>query len=231
MSEKSGNFARIATYSLNLGIIHFRLGEWTLATREFSRSLEISTQIGNRAGAMRNKLAMANVSLRMREWSSAESTYRDVLATSRELVLKREECLALEFLGELQLTRGDSEGALELLKQAEVLATEIAPNGDLVMEVVRRTGDAHLLRGEIDDAMTAAARAAEIAGCLGDRCEEALARRITGSVCGRETNGRKDWISLRESFRRSTASVKGLRSRGLFLFLGKRLSPGFPVVP
>jgi len=182
MSEKSGNFARIATYSLNLGITHFRLGEWSLASREFSRSLEICTQIGNRAGAVRNKLAMANIGLRMREWTGAENAYRDVLATSKELGLKREECLALEFLGELQLTRGDSEGALELLKQAEALAIDIAPAGDLIMEVLRRAGEAHLVRGEIDDAFSAASRAAEIARDLGDRCEEALAERVIG-IC------------------------------------------------
>ena len=180
MSEKNGNFARVATYSLNLGITHFRLGEWTLASREFSRSLEICTQIGNKAGVARNRLAAANISLRRREWAGAESAYRDVLATSRELGHKREEALALEFLGELQLTKGDSQGAIELLKQAEDLAVEIAPNGDLVMEVARRAGEAHLFRGEIDDAIAAAERAAGIARCLGDRCEEALARRITG---------------------------------------------------
>ncbi|MCX5800241.1 MAG: sigma 54-interacting transcriptional regulator [Candidatus Eisenbacteria bacterium] len=180
ISVKSGNFARMATYSLNLGIVHFRLGEWGLALREFSRSLEICTQIGNRAGAARTRLAAANVSLRKREWAGAEASYRDVLATSRELGCKREEVLALEFLGELELTKGNSDNALELLKEAEALALEIAPRGDLVMEVARRAAEAHLSRGEIDDALAAAERAADIARSVGDRCEEALARRVTG---------------------------------------------------
>jgi transcriptional regulator with GAF, ATPase, and Fis domain len=193
ISEKSGNFGRIATYSLNLGIVHFRLGEWELASRQFSRSLQICTQIGNRAGATRNRLAAANISLRKREWASAEATYRDVLATSRELGYKREETLALEFLGELQLTRGNAEGALDLLKEAEALALEIAPRGDLVMEVARRAGEAYLFRGEMDDAIAAAEKATEIARSLGDRCEEALARRVTGVALWHKGEWEKGW--------------------------------------
>jgi len=228
VSEKRGNFAHMATYSLNLGIVHFRLGEWELALRRFSRSLEICTQIGNKAGAARNRLAAANIDLRKRKWAGAEAAYREVLATSRELGIKREETLALEFLGELQLTKGDSEGALELLKKAEALALEIAPRGDLVMEVARRVGEAHLFRGEMDDAITAAARAADIARALGDRCEEALARRTAGVALWYKGEWEKGWEIIEEVLSSLTSIGERFEVARTLLVSGKAIVSKLP---
>jgi len=223
IGEKSGNFGRIATFSLNLGIVHFRLGEWELASRQFSRSLQICTQIGNRAGAARNRLAAANISLRKREWADAEATYRDVLATSRELGNRREETLALEFLGELQLTKGNSEGALELLKEAEALAVQIAPRGDLIMEAARRVGEAHLFRGETDDAIAAAERAAELARSLGDRCEEALARRVTGVALWYKGEWEEGWQIIEEVLSTLTSIGERFEVARTLLISGKAI--------
>jgi transcriptional regulator with GAF, ATPase, and Fis domain len=193
ISEKTGNFGRVATFSLNLGIVHFRLGEWEVAERHFARSIQVCTQTGNRGGIVRNKLAMANINLRRREWETAESAYREVRALSKALGYRREETLAIEFLGELELARGNAAAALKLLKEAEPLALEIAPRGDLVMEILRRRGEVHLARGESAEAMEAGEKAAEIARSLGDRCEEALAGRAVGIALWYEGEWEKGW--------------------------------------
>ncbi len=180
ISERTRHLGRVATYSLNLGIINFRLGEWSLAEPHLLRSLEIWTQTGNRAGVARARLALANISLRKREWAKAEASYREVASTGHSLGYKREEALALEFLGELELTRGNAARALELLEKAGLLAAEIAPAGDVAMEVARRTAEAHLSLGNIDEAVQSAQKSVEAARALGDRCEEALAERAVG---------------------------------------------------
>jgi len=193
ISEKTGNFGRVATYALNLGIVHFRLGEWESAERHFARSVQVCTQTGNRGGVARNKLAMANINLRRREWETGEAAYREVLAVSKALGYRREEALAMEFLGELELARGNPGAAMDLLGEAKSLALEIAPRGDLVMEILRRTGEVHLAQGEAGEAMEAGEKAAEIARALGDRCEEALAKRTIGIALWHEGEWQKGW--------------------------------------
>ncbi|MFH0779119.1 MAG: sigma 54-interacting transcriptional regulator [Candidatus Eisenbacteria bacterium] len=198
ISDKTGNFARVATYSLNLGIVHFRLGEWELAQRHLSRSLQVCTQTGNTGGIARAKLALANISLRKRDWADAETAYREVLSMSRKLGYKREETLALEFLGELYLTRRNPERALEMLMEAETLAREIAPRGDLVMEVARRKGEAHLSLGRLEDATASANEAIAVARSLGDLCEEALAKRVVAVSLWHRSEWDQGWQLIEE---------------------------------
>jgi len=196
ISERLGHLDRVATFSLNLGIVHFRLGEWSLAERHITKALQIRTQTGNKAGVVRDKLALANISLRRREWAQAESAYREVLLTCRSLGYRREEALALEFLGELSLARGDADAALELLNEATPLAAELAPAGDVAMEIERRKGEAWLALGRLDEAAEAAARAVEIARLVGDRCEEALAQRTLGIVRLSREEWEKGWQTM-----------------------------------
>jgi transcriptional regulator with GAF, ATPase, and Fis domain/uncharacterized protein HemY len=209
ISERMGHLDRVATFSLNLGIVHFRLGEWSLAERHITRALQIRTQTGNKAGAVRDRLALANISLRRREWEKAESAYREVLLTSRSLGYRREEALALEFLGELNLTRGSAEVALELLNESTPLAAELAPDGDVAMEIERRKGEAWLALGRTDEAAAAASKAVELARKLGDRCEEALAQRTLGFV---QLN-RDEWEKGRQTIESVLSTLTSIGER------------------
>jgi len=228
ISERIGHLDRVATFSLNLGIVHFRLGEWSLAERHITRSLQIRTQTGNKAGAVRDKLAMANISLRRREWAKAESAYREVLLTSRSLNYRREEALALEFLGELQLTRGNADAALELLKESVPLAAELAPAGDVAMEIERRKGEAWLALGSFDEAAAAATKAVEIARLLGDRCEEALAQRTLGIVQLNRDEWEKGWQMIESVLSTLTSIGERFEIARTQLLAGKTIASVMP---
>ncbi|UCF78192.1 MAG: sigma 54-interacting transcriptional regulator [Candidatus Eiseniibacteriota bacterium] len=228
ISEKTGNFGRVATFALNLGIVHFRLGEWESAQRHFARSLQVCTQTGNRGGVVRNRLAMANIDLRKREWEAAEAAYREVLTLSRALGYKREETLALEFLGELELARGNSDAAFALLKEAEPIALGIAPRGDLIMEVLRRRAEVHLARDEFAEAMEAAEQAAEIARSLGDRCEEALSKRATGIALWYEGEWDKGWRTIEDALAVLTTIGERFETARTLLLAGRAVVAKLP---
>ncbi|MBN1504716.1 MAG: sigma 54-interacting transcriptional regulator [Candidatus Eisenbacteria bacterium] len=226
ISERLGHLDRAATFSLNLGIVHFRLGEWDLAERHLTRALQIRTQTGNKAGAVRDKLALANISLRRREWTKAESAYRDVLLASRSLGYRREEALALEFMGELQSTRGDADAALKLLNEAAALAAELAPAGDVAMEIERRKGEVWLALGRLEEAEAAAAKAVEIARLLGDRCEEALAQRTLGLVQLNRDEWEKGWQTIESVLSTLTSIGERFEIARTQLLAGRTIASG-----
>jgi transcriptional regulator with GAF, ATPase, and Fis domain/Tfp pilus assembly protein PilF len=228
ISERLGHHDRVATFSLNLGIVHFRLGEWSLAERHMTRSLQIRTQTGNKAGAARDRLALANISLRRREWAKAESAYREALMTSRSLGYRREEALALEFLGELQLDRGNAQAALELLNESAPLAAELAPAGDVTMEIERRRSEAWLALGALDEAEAGAAKAVGIARLLGDRCEEALAQRTIALVKLRRDEFEKGWQTIESVLSTLTSIGERFEIARTQLLAGKTIASMMP---
>ena len=74
------------------------------------------------------------------------------LERARRLGARREEVLALEFLGELDFDRGRPEPALARYHEALALAERTAPEGDLVVEVERRRAEALCALGRLGEA-------------------------------------------------------------------------------
>jgi len=177
LSERAGTYQRTAHCCLNLGLVHLKTGEWKRAEQYFERSLQTYADIGSQSGLAKIRLAQGLLHRRRQEWAASEETLRIALEISTRNGYAREEALALEFLGELAHERGESAAAVPLLRDALARAEALAPQGDLMNEVLRRLADATLAAGDAEAAQGYAQRAEEISLRLDDVLELAASGR------------------------------------------------------
>jgi tetratricopeptide (TPR) repeat protein len=102
----------------NLGLIRYRLGQWDLAEEDFRQSLRIARETGHQQGEAAANLALGMMCRRRRQFERSEEHFRHAMALSVEVGAQRETTLAREFLGELELDRGNAEAGYALLAPA-----------------------------------------------------------------------------------------------------------------
>ncbi len=185
INERLGNYSRVTLNCLNLGIVRFKLGEWDIAREYLERCMVMARDTEDylaRASALNS---LACLLRRKRSYEAAEAALRE----SRELCEKhgyrRDGILSLEFLGEVEADRGRLEQADALYETGLKAAEELAPEGDVTLEIVRRLGDLRLRQGRLADAEACGRRALDLARRQHDRLEEAASWRLLALAAGR----------------------------------------------
>ena len=194
--RRLGRFPSAADAMLNLGIVLQKSGEWERAEECFARAEEAYQQLANPLRMAVVRVARGNVARLRRRFPEAEALLGEALRTARELDAAREEVLAIEFLGEMDADRDRHDEALARYDQALMLAVGVAPEGDLVAELERRRADALTRLGRLDEAQRACERAGRVAERVGDRLEQALARRSAAALAwarGRREEALAGW--------------------------------------
>ena len=107
---------------------------------------------------------------------------------TRRFGYKRFEALANEFMGELRYYQGRYDEALKYLKKAEKLANDIAPRGDVAVEVYRRLGEAYTATDRFTEAKKALEHALDISESLEDRYERGAILRTIGILESKKGN-------------------------------------------
>jgi len=180
--RRMGRLAESAGPLMNLGIVYQKSGDWERAIEHYRQAESVCLQVGDQASACRVSIGLGNVARLQRRMGDAEATLLGSLERARAHDARREEVLALEFLGELDFDRGRPEDALRRYDEALVLAERVAPEGDLVVELERRRGEALCALGRLDDASLACDRARRLARLTDDRLEHAVAHRVAGDI-------------------------------------------------
>ena len=178
--QRLGHRHRLMTSHLNLGIVHWKLGKWELSEENLAVAEGIAREIESKQSLVRIQLAQGNLALRRHLHDLAESLYRQAGETAEAEGYGRERILAQEFMGELLVVRGDAEAGSRLLLSTLDAARALAPDGDLVTEVLRRLATARLEAGSPREALDYARESSNMAGRDGDRYEEAVALRVVG---------------------------------------------------
>ena len=119
------------------------------------------------------------------DYDAARESYLAALADARNTSSLRQEVLSLEFLGELFLETGDLSRAGDYLRRAYEKAMQLAPHGDLMMEVLRRRGELHAALGRRAEAEADLERAIQLCRSRGEERERILATRALVLVRGR----------------------------------------------
>ena len=192
--QRLGHRHRLMTSHLNLGIVHWKLGKWELCEENLAVAEGIAREIESKLSLVRIQLAQGNLALRRHLLDLAEGLYRQAGATAEAEGYGREQILAKEFLGELYVVRGEVEAGSRLLLSTLAEARELAPDGDLVTEVLRRLATARLEAGDAAGALEYAQESVTIAHRDGDRYEEAVAMRVAGLALynlGRQDEGER----------------------------------------
>ncbi|MBN2184666.1 MAG: sigma 54-interacting transcriptional regulator [Candidatus Krumholzibacteriota bacterium] len=128
-------------------------------------------------------------------YAEAEACLNKSLSAASEYGFRREVALSYEFLGEVFYHQKQYKSALTSLKKAEKIALEIAPEGDIAVEVYRRLGDVYLALGNLEKAENSLARAHSLCERLNDRYELGSVLRAYGMIAYKK----KD-LSLASSF-------------------------------
>ena len=139
---------------MNLGIVHQKSGDWARAA-ECYRAGRAGLRCRSATSCARATSRSGSATWRAceRRFDDAESAAaRRRSSAPATQGARREEVLALEFLGELEFDRGRPETALARYHEALALAERIAPEGDLVVELERRRAEALCALGRLDEA-------------------------------------------------------------------------------
>ena len=180
--ERGGHFADSANPLMNLGIVQQKMGDWDAAAASYRACEQVLVRIGEELRLARVAIGLGNVARLQRRFPEAESHLLAALDRSRRLNARREEVLAMEFLGELDFDRGRPEAALQRYHEALALAGRTAPEGDLVVELERRRAEALCAIGRHEEAEHALQRARRLARVTDDRLEYAVAHRVAGEI-------------------------------------------------
>ncbi len=194
----AGRFAETGPPLLNLGIVYQKSGDWARASECYREAERVSLEIGNQLRPAMTNIGLGNVARLERRFPEAETLLLGALERSRSLGARREEALALEFLGELEFDRGRTATALARYRDALALAERIAPEGDLVVEIERRRAEALCGIGRLDEAAESLRRAQRLARATHDRLELAVTHRVAAEIAaarGQRDEAREAWKS------------------------------------
>jgi len=223
LAEKHEMFRLVGAISANLGTLHFVLGNWEMSRRYNDSSLNIFNVLGDSLSITRRFICLGNLHQVKREWTEARKLYEKARDLSNEKAYKREQALALEFLGELAFDMDEITEAESNYREALRITREIAPYGDLVNEIYRRFAEVRVKQGEGRKALSLCQKSWEVSLRLGDRLEEGAVLRVFGmaySMLG-DNDRARDYFSQGIDSLRSIGEkyerVKTLLAAGRFL--------------
>ncbi len=167
---------------LNLGITAYKQGDLGQALVEFEAAGGLLRSINAQVSLCRLDIARGNTLRLLRDFTGAREHLLNAYESAGRLLLSREEALALEFLGDVARDENRLDQARRYYSRALAIAGAIAPDGDIVMEVMRRQGEALLLLNRESEAVPVLQRALTLAVKQKDRYEEGVICRVLGST-------------------------------------------------
>ncbi len=182
---ESGLLRKCSMISLNLGISRYKLGEYPEAIRQFEESLRLGAKANAPHRQCFANIALGNVHRLTRDFESARRHLHTAYNQAQELQFPREEALALEFLGDVYRDEGQTESARRFYARAMAIGLQIAPEGDIVMELRRRNGECFGLENRAAEAMPELQRALDMSRAQKDRFEEGVTLRVMSEVAYR----------------------------------------------
>ena len=182
LHRAAGRYSETGPPLLNLGIVFQKSGDWARAQQYYRDAERIFLEVGDQLRPVMTGIGLGNIARLERRFTEAETLLLAALERARSLSVKREEALAIEFLGELDFDRGRPEQALSRYRDALAIADRIAPEGDLVVELERRRAEAYCALGRLDEAEASARRAQQLARATHDRLELAVAHRVIAEI-------------------------------------------------
>jgi transcriptional regulator with GAF, ATPase, and Fis domain/Tfp pilus assembly protein PilF len=194
--RRIGRFAETGLPHMNVGIVYQKSGDWDRALEHFTQAEQVFLQVADHLHLTHVAIGMGNIARLQRRFTEAESFFLGALERARSHDARREEVLALEFLGELEFDRGRPEAALPHYHEALLLAERIAPDSDLIVELERRRAEALCAVDRLDEAEKACERACRLARVIDERYEHAVSHRVAGHIAwaqGRRTDAIQSW--------------------------------------
>jgi DNA-binding NtrC family response regulator len=193
IGQQLGSSPMIAKSLLHLGIANYKMGNYSQALKYIVHGLDVFVSFRLPLDQVRAELALSHVFLRQGMWKEAHNRAARAYSVALRERWRREEVIALEYLGDVQSATGNGGRATQYFDRGLQLAERIAPEGDLIVELKRRMGERLMLSGKPTQALPILAQARTLAKKLGDRFEEGAIVRGMGVASARI----RDWKNAR----------------------------------
>ncbi len=198
---------RMAQNYQNLAIVCYKQGDYQLAVELLEKELKLVG--GHPDMTCRDLIALGNVRRLQGEYFGARTALLDAYALAGQHKMRREEALSLEFMGDVFRDEDQPADARQYYGRGLVVARELAPRGDLVMELTRRRGECLDREGQHEEAQHILNEALEMCRTVGDRYETAVTHRCLGVNAAHL--GR--WKLARKQLEKALTGLQGLTAR------------------
>lgn len=165
---------------LNIGITFYKQGLFSRSLIELDAAARLMKEVGARVSLCRCAIAQGNTLRLQRKFDASRDKLMTAYEVANQLMLSREEALALEFMGDVCRDEGAIDKARRYYSRALAIGRSIAPDGDIVMEVLRRQGECLEKLGRHSEAVTVLGSALTRTRRQGDYFEEGVVRRVLG---------------------------------------------------
>ncbi len=166
----------------NLGRLYLRMGDIDKAQENLELALAHGKEQGLQKSVARNHLSLGYLHLRRRHFYQAELEFTSAESIVKECNMKFEMGIYLEYMGELSIEKQDYVAAKKYLEQAVTLGKSIAPESNLMTQVLRRLAEAELELGHQEKAMKLAQKALELSQKIGEMIEVGICHRVISAI-------------------------------------------------
>ncbi|MEZ4397097.1 MAG: tetratricopeptide repeat protein [Candidatus Krumholzibacteriia bacterium] len=184
---------------LNIGIVYFKQGRHRDASEMFIRARRLAREAGDEAKTTRGTLSLGRVQIQLGNFRRAEQLLLEGRVLAEKNRQQRSLALSGEFLGELYEARDDLEAALANYELSLDLARQLAPKGDVVVEVMQRIARVKLRQGLPLEAIRVAEKALKLTETNGELFEIPHLYRTQARAWLRLENGDKSEIAFRNA--------------------------------
>ncbi len=143
----------LAAALINLGIIQYHEGDFDAAEKSFIKASSLFERINWRIGRCRCLIALGNTARKRGEPDEALELYSDASRLAKEHEFQREIALSLSGIASIHYDKGIFDLAWNCLNRAHDILAEIAPDGDVAAEVLRRSGKVAISEGDLTRGM------------------------------------------------------------------------------
>jgi len=151
--SKNNDEYGLAAALLNLGITQYHVGDIEAAERSVIKASSLFERINWQIGMCRCLIALGNMASMREALDEALELYSEASRLAKEQAYQRELAQSLSGIASIHTVRHDFTSARNCLVKAQMIASEIAPDGDLAAEVTRKIGELEILEGNIHKAM------------------------------------------------------------------------------
>ncbi len=158
LAKSLGLSQHLIRVQLNLGVVHAKLRHFTDALSVFSNASTMAERLGDQYRLTKAVLMQGRTYTHCGDYGKAEKAILRGQALANELGYGRECALADEYLGELMVARGRPNEALVNLSDALKKIRQLAPEGDVSAEIMRRIADVYYSLGDVEQGFAGGGR-------------------------------------------------------------------------
>lgn len=165
---------------LNLGIVHFKKRDFIEAQSDFVLAKKMARRSGDEMKYVRSNLMLGRVQAVLGNYPAAERHLLEARVLAERRGYAREIALADEYIGDLIMSKGGVDEAMENYSTALIEAKRISPRGDIVAEVLRRVVDVYLAKKIYGEAIAVGNNAVDVINENGELHELGFVQRSMG---------------------------------------------------